>query len=317
MSRGRWSAACSSRPWLCAPWIPQTGAREPKKHTRGARWQHQPLIPPLRKRRKLRQPLRRSEPPVKQSLHYRLVITLYRIFAITVLYLVLVGILAYALVMGFYAVNSSWAAPVILSAADEKSLDFREKLVTSQQTIEDLKVDSQKLESGLAEMKKHRAALLALEPELQTGHRPRANPQPHHRSGTRRRSTSRKQADNQKTQKVLAQLKEVEVQHQQRPGCRVDHEGRRGHATGRAEPGSGRLHRQQNCRGPADRQRSGQNHDGHQLARRARKAGGVAVGGRPAGCRHQRRGETAAGRNSTDRSVTDRPSPRQSRVRIT
>ncbi len=87
-----------------------------------------------------------------QSLHYKLVITLYRIFAIIVLYLVLAGIVTYAFVMGFYAVNSSWAAPVILSAADEKSLDFREKLVTSQQTIEDLKVDTNKLESGVAEM---------------------------------------------------------------------------------------------------------------------------------------------------------------------
>lgn len=66
------------------------------------------------------------------SLHYKLAITLYRIFAIAVLYLVLVGIVAYAFIMGFYAINSSWAAPVILSAADEKSLDFREKLVTSQ-----------------------------------------------------------------------------------------------------------------------------------------------------------------------------------------
>ena len=30
-SAGRWSAACSSRPWLCARWIPQTGARERKQ----------------------------------------------------------------------------------------------------------------------------------------------------------------------------------------------------------------------------------------------------------------------------------------------
>ena len=59
--------------------------------------------------------------------------------------------------MGFYAINSSWAAPVILSASDEKSLAFREQLVTSQQTIEDVKVDSQKMESGIAEMTKHRA----------------------------------------------------------------------------------------------------------------------------------------------------------------
>jgi len=57
--------------------------------------------------------------PVWQSLHYKLVITLYRIFAITVLYLVLAGIITYAFVMGFYAVNSSWAAPVIVSAVDE------------------------------------------------------------------------------------------------------------------------------------------------------------------------------------------------------
>jgi CII-binding regulator of phage lambda lysogenization HflD len=148
--------------------------------------------------------------PVKQSLHYRLVITLYRVFAITVLYLVLAGILAYAWVMGFYAVNSSWAAPVILSAADEKSLDFREKLVTSQQTIEDLKVDSNKLQSGMAEMRKHRGALLELEPQLQQAI---ARERSHNRSTGPELATldQQKRVDNLKTQKVLAQLKEVET----------------------------------------------------------------------------------------------------------
>jgi CII-binding regulator of phage lambda lysogenization HflD len=143
-------------------------------------------------------------------LHYRLVITLYRVFAITVLYLVLAGILAYAWVMGFYAVNSSWAAPVILSAADEKSLDFRDKLVISQQTIEDLKVDTNKLQSGVAEMKKHRAALLELEPELGAAI---ARERTHNRSTGPELATldQQKQADNLKTQKVLAQLKEVET----------------------------------------------------------------------------------------------------------
>ncbi len=147
--------------------------------------------------------------PVGQSLHYKLVITLYRIFAITVLYLVLAGILAYAWVMGFYAVNSSWAAPVILSAADEKSLDFREKLVTSQQTLEDLKVDSQKLETGVAEMKKHRGALLELEPQLQQAI---AREKTHNQATGPALATldQQKQADNAKTQKVLTQLKQVE-----------------------------------------------------------------------------------------------------------
>jgi CII-binding regulator of phage lambda lysogenization HflD len=157
-----------------------------------------------------RPPSETKPAPVKQSLHYKLVITLYRIFAITVLYLVLAGIVMYAFVMGFYAVNSSWAAPIILSATDEKSLDFRAQLVTSQQTIEDLKVDTNKLESGIAEMKKHRAALLALEPQLQAAI---AREQTHNRATGPELATldQQKQADNQKTQKVLAQLKEVEA----------------------------------------------------------------------------------------------------------
>ncbi len=154
-------------------------------------------------------PPQKKKSSAKQSLHYTLVITIYRIFAIVVLYLVLAGILTYAFVMGFYAVNSSWAAPVILSAADEKSLDFRAQLVTSQQTIEDLKVDSKKLESGIAEMTKHRAALLALEPELKAAI---AREDQHNRATGKELATldQQKQSDNVKTQKVLAQLKEVE-----------------------------------------------------------------------------------------------------------
>jgi len=145
----------------------------------------------------------------KQSLHYTLVITVYRIFAIAVLYLVLAGILTYAFVMGFYAVSSSWAAPIILSATDEKSLAFRAQLVTSQQTIEDLKVDSKKLESGIAEMINHRAALLALEPELRAAI---AREERHNRAtGTELAALDQqKQADNLRTQTVLVQLKEVE-----------------------------------------------------------------------------------------------------------
>lgn len=144
-----------------------------------------------------------------QALHYKLLITLYRVFAIAVLYLVLVGILAYAWVMGFYAVNSSWAAPVILSATDEKSLDFREKLVTSQQTIEDLKVDSKKLSDGIAEMQKHRAALLALEPQLQTAI---VREQNHNLVAGPELATLDKQklSDNAQTQHVLDQLNAVE-----------------------------------------------------------------------------------------------------------
>jgi predicted nucleic acid-binding Zn-ribbon protein len=123
---------------------------------------------------------------------------------------VLVGILAYSFVMGFYAVNSTWAAPIILSAADEKSLDFRDKLVISQQTIEDLKVDTKKLESGVAEMKKHRGALLELEPKLGAAI---VRERTHNRATGPELATldQQKRADNVKTQKVLTQLEEVEA----------------------------------------------------------------------------------------------------------
>ena len=106
--------------------------------------------------------------PPRQSLVHKSVITVYRIFAIVVLYAVLAGVFAYAFVMGFYALNSTWAAPIILSSYDEKSLDFMQKLVISRQTIEDLKVDLTRQQSTLAEMTRQRAALVALDPELQT-----------------------------------------------------------------------------------------------------------------------------------------------------
>ncbi|MGB6474629.1 MAG: hypothetical protein WBF04_11180 [Candidatus Sulfotelmatobacter sp.] len=148
--------------------------------------------------------------PVIQPMIYKSVVTVYRIFAIVTLYAVLVGVLAYGFVMGFYALNTSWAAPVILSPADDKSLDFTEKLVTSRQTLEDLNVDKKKLEDGVAEMNKHRAALEALEPELKIAI---VREQQHNQATGPELQALDKQklADNHKTQAVMAQVKEVEA----------------------------------------------------------------------------------------------------------
>jgi hypothetical protein len=134
----------------------------------------------------------------------------YRIVAILVLYAVLFGILAYAFVMGFYAVNTTWAAPVILSASDEKSLSYLEKLVTSRQTLEDLKVDVVRQENSLGEMKSHRGQLIALDPELQQAIvRERAHDR---REGPQLATLEdQKQQDNAKSQAVLAQLQQVQA----------------------------------------------------------------------------------------------------------
>jgi len=148
--------------------------------------------------------------PLLQPLIYKSVVTVYRIFAIVTLYVVLGGVLAYGFVMGFYALDTSWAAPVILSPVDDKSLDFTEKLVTSRQTLEELNVDKKRLEEGVAEMSKHKAALLALEPELQAAIvRERKHNQA---TGPQLLELDRqKQSDNLKTQVILTQVKEVEA----------------------------------------------------------------------------------------------------------
>jgi len=145
-----------------------------------------------------------------QMLMYRWVVTLYRIFAILALYVVLLGVLAYGFVMGFYAMNTSWAAPVILSPSDDKSLDFTQKLVTSKQTLEDITLDKKRLESSILEMTLHRASLLALEPELQAAI---ARERSHARAAGPQLSQldQQKRADNAKTQGLISQVRQVEA----------------------------------------------------------------------------------------------------------
>ena len=144
-----------------------------------------------------------------QALSYKSVVALYRIFAIITLYAVLIGVLAYGFVMGFYAINTSWAAPVILSPSDDKSLDFTQKLVTSKQSLEDLNLDKKRLESSVEEMNGHRAALLALEPVLKSAIGREAT---HNRASGPQLSQldQQKQADNVKTMGIMTQVQQVE-----------------------------------------------------------------------------------------------------------
>ena len=146
-----------------------------------------------------------------QSIVYKSTLTIYRVFAIVTLYAVLAGIFCYAFVMGFYAINRSWAAPLILSASDEKSLAYMQQLVISRQTIEDVEVDVIRQQTTLGEMKKYRASLLGLDAELQTAiERERA----HDRlTGPELAALDeQKQADNRKTRELLKQIHDLEAQ---------------------------------------------------------------------------------------------------------
>ncbi len=159
-----------------------------------------------------------SSPPSSQTPHrplqaiaYKTTVTLYRVFALLTLYAVLIGILCYAFVMGFYAVNRNWAAPLILSAYDEKSLDYMQQLVLSRQTIEDLKVDVVRQQTTLAEMNKYRASLLALDAQL-TSAIARERSHDRQTGPELAQLDTQKQADNRKTAALLAQIHSLEAQ---------------------------------------------------------------------------------------------------------
>jgi hypothetical protein len=92
---------------------------------------------------------------------------LYRVFALFLLYAVLAGVVAYIGVMGLYAVNTSWIAPVVLSPADDKSLSLTASLMTTQSTIETLALDVRRQNDSVAEMRNHLSTLVGLEPRLE------------------------------------------------------------------------------------------------------------------------------------------------------
>jgi hypothetical protein len=98
----------------------------------------------------------------------KFVITVYRAFGLIALYSVLAGVLAYISTMGFYSVSNTWGAPVVMTQSDKDSLELLSKIVTSKQSLETLSVDCERLKASIVEMRRHRAALQAIDAELDT-----------------------------------------------------------------------------------------------------------------------------------------------------
>jgi|SRR5271165_2781029 len=94
------------------------------------------------------------------------VLMLYRIFAVVTLYAVLAGVLVFGLGCTFYAVSKTWVAPVILSQSDKDTLDLTGRTLTTQKTVDDLKLDIEKLEDTVLEAESHKAKLEKLLPAV-------------------------------------------------------------------------------------------------------------------------------------------------------
>jgi len=96
------------------------------------------------------------------------VLLLYRVFAIVSLYAVLAGVLVFGLGSAFYAGSKTWVAPVILSQSDKDTLDLIGKTLTTQDTVDDLKLDIGKLENTVTEARSHKANLEKILPAIET-----------------------------------------------------------------------------------------------------------------------------------------------------
>ena len=139
------------------------------------------------------------------------ILTMYRVFAVITLYMVLAGVLMFGLVAAFYAVSDSWVAPVILSNADKDTLDLTSKLLVTKTTVEDLRLDIAKLQQTVDEAKHHRAALEALHPNIDAAIA-RENREKEETGPELVRLDEQKQGDNIRTQQMLSQLAEVGAQ---------------------------------------------------------------------------------------------------------
>jgi len=93
-------------------------------------------------------------------------VNIYRVVAMVVLYGMLIGIGAYAATMGFYAVNTSWVAPVTISPSNEKILAMTQQVVSTRQQLDSIDLQTRSLTLSLTEMVARRASLQNLAGQL-------------------------------------------------------------------------------------------------------------------------------------------------------
>ena len=143
-----------------------------------------------------------------KSMH-KLVLFLYRSVAIIALYGILIGVLSYISVLGFYTVNTSWIAPTTISPTDEMSLGVSDKLVTSRNAIATLTLDIERQQMGIATLRTQRSALAALQPIIRSAISER---RAQDKESARKLIDlyAQKNSDNARTTKVLNKVQTVE-----------------------------------------------------------------------------------------------------------
>ena len=97
------------------------------------------------------------------------IVSIYSRLAAAAVFCVLIGVLTYAFLMGFYALNAHWVVPFIVSPTNDKILAMTEKLVESQATLNALVVDRDRLQGSLGDMQKTQTELQTLDAQFKNG----------------------------------------------------------------------------------------------------------------------------------------------------
>jgi hypothetical protein len=139
----------------------------------------------------------------------KLVLNLYRWLGIVVLYGVLALIGGYTVVLIFYAFNSTWIAPFIVTPTNDKILDMTGKLVMSQQSLNAMLVDRDRLQGGLGNMRHVQSTLEKLDTDLHTAIE-RQNEGNRSDAPDLDQLNVQKRADNVKTQQTLHEIETME-----------------------------------------------------------------------------------------------------------
>ena len=103
-----------------------------------------------------------------RRLFYKSYVNVYRVTAMMALYGMFAAITGYAALMGFYSVNKSWVAPLLISPSNDKILSLTAQMVASQQTLDSLNLSTKSLREARAEMVQRRGVLQNLNQQLET-----------------------------------------------------------------------------------------------------------------------------------------------------
>ncbi len=98
----------------------------------------------------------------------RLALFLYHVSGTLLLYGVLLWTLWFCGKVMFYVCNNAWIVPTVITKEDPAVLDAAQKIITTKQAMDALKLDLQKNQAALGEMKAHRRQLSLLYPQLVT-----------------------------------------------------------------------------------------------------------------------------------------------------